>query len=217
MTSGRAGGGARKERSLPVGGLPQHGPYLDSGRGAGAARSRPSPSIPGGLRAEGLGWAGEKDRSRTCAKTVRLPWGAATFLRPWYHTTPVLARAAPATAAVRGPRPGRARRPAATPRRSLPLQAASQAPLAAAAAIFAEAPHLGARRSRAQPRISRDPAGLRLAPGAGVLAGSGAGRAAGGTGTWSGRDPEWPPRSRKRVPVLCRQALLFSLGECVTR
>lgn len=74
---------------------------------------------------------------------MRLPWGAATFTRPWYHAAPTPATATPATAAATGPGPGQARRPAAKPRRSLSPKEASRAP--PAAAIFAEALRSGAR------------------------------------------------------------------------
>lgn len=79
-----------------------------------------------------------------CAETARLPSRAATFTRLWCQAAPTPARAAPATAAAKGPGLGRARRLAASPRRSLPPQAASRAQLPAAAAIFAEAQLHGA-------------------------------------------------------------------------
>ncbi|VCW84695.1 unnamed protein product [Gulo gulo] len=56
MPSGRTVGvELRKEHLPPVEGLLQRCPYLGSGRGAGAARSRPSPSTTRSLRTEKLG------------------------------------------------------------------------------------------------------------------------------------------------------------------
>lgn len=81
------------------------------------------------------GW--RKGLVHTCAKTVRLPSGTATFTRPWCHATPAPASATPATAAAKGPGPRTARWPAANPRHSLAPQVASWT--LRAAAIFAEA------------------------------------------------------------------------------
>lgn len=50
----RWGAESKREHLPPVEGLPQRCPYLDSGRGAGAASSTPSLSTTGSLRAEEL-------------------------------------------------------------------------------------------------------------------------------------------------------------------
>lgn len=139
------------------------------------------------------GGAAGRGPSHTWATTVRPPRGAATFTRPWYHVAPAPARATPAAAAATGPGPGQARQPAASPRRSLPLQAASRAP--PAAAIFAEARRHGAAShgglSTRAAAVSRDPGGLRPPrPRAGAEqrqggasgAGGGVGGAGGGVG-----------------------------------
>lgn len=102
--------------------------------------SRPRPGVSGASASLPGASEGGAGLSRTCADTVRVPSRAAAFTRPWCHAAPAPARATPATAAARGPRLGTARRPAASPRLSLPPQAASQALLPAAAAIFAEGP-----------------------------------------------------------------------------
>lgn len=172
----------------------------------------PHPPPAGRPRTEGRGGAAGRGPSRTWATTVRPPWGAAMFTRPWYHAAPAPARATPTTAAATGPELGRARRPAASPPRSLPPQAASRAPpAAAAAAIFAEAPRRRVRvashscpKTRARPRcretqaVSAPPPSPRAVLRAGPRGGAGrSGRV--GVGTPPGAAPGSPCRVRGGV------------------
>lgn len=137
--------------------MPRATPTRCPGRASRHLPSRSSGLAPAawGLRCLRLPGASEGGAglSRTCANTVRVPSRAAAFTRPCCHAAPAPARATPATAAARGPRLGIARRPAASPRLSLPPQAASRALLPAAAAIFAEAPE---RRAPPTPSVARE-------------------------------------------------------------
>lgn len=149
-------------------------------------------------------------------------------MRPWYHATPVPARATPATAAVRGPGRGKARLPAAIPRRSLPPQAASQAPLVAAAAIFAEAHHHRLRRHGLFAGLENSRAAADIARSGRSPPGPSSSRSVGGcTGearslgrrSSAGRPTDWEavgtepkvasPVEDEIVPILCRKVLPF--------